>query len=483
MEQPQVDYSRKWYVMAAVAMSTFLATIDGSIVNVALPTLVRDLNADFATVQWVVLAYLLTVATLLLSMGRLGDMIGKKPIYTAGFVVFTVGSVLCGLAPTVYALIGFRVVQAVGAAMMFALGMAIVTEAFPSNERGRALGMSGTVVSIGIVVGPTLGGLLIDALSWNWIFFVNLPVGIVGTLMAVRFVPALKPAGRQQFDYAGAATLFLSLLALLLALTLGQRLGFGDSRVLLLFCAWAVFLVSFLAIERRTSQPMIDLRLFQNKLFSINLATGLATFISMGGTMILIPFFLENVLGYGTRQVGLLMATVPIALGVVAPISGALSDRLGTRPITVVGLASMLLGYYAMSTVQTSMSTVGYVLRFLPVGIGMGIFQSPNNSAVMGAVPRARLGVASGLLSITRALGQTTGIAVLGALWASRTIFHEGVAPSGEATAASPMAQVAGLQDTFLFVMGLLAAALALSVWGVVQERRLRQVAATQAQP
>jgi EmrB/QacA subfamily drug resistance transporter len=483
MEQQQVDYSRKWYVMAAVAMSTFLATIDGSIVNIALPTLVRELNADFATVQWVVLAYLLTVATLLLSMGRLGDMIGKKPIYTAGFVVFTAGSVLCGLAPTVYALIGFRVLQAVGAAMMFALGMAIVTEAFPPNERGRALGMSGTVVSIGIVVGPTLGGLLIDALSWNWIFFVNLPVGIVGTLMAVRFVPALKPAGRQRFDYAGAATLFLSLLALLLALTLGQLMGFGEKLVLLLFGAWAVFLAAFVTIERRTNQPMIDLRLFQNELFSINLVTGLTTFVSMGGTMILIPFFLENVLGYDTRQVGLLMATVPIALGIVAPISGALSDRLGTRPITVVGLASMLLGFYAMSTLHGSMSTVGYILRFLPVGIGMGIFQSPNNSAVMGAVPRARLGVASGLLSITRTLGQTTGIAVLGALWASRTIFHEGVAPSGEATAASSPAQIAGLQDTFHVVMGLLAVALALSVWGVLQERRLRQVAASQAQP
>jgi EmrB/QacA subfamily drug resistance transporter len=481
--EQKIDYSRKWYVMAAVAMSTFLATIDGSIVNVALPTLVQDLDADFATVQWVVLAYLLTLATLLLSMGRLGDMVGKKPIYTAGFVVFTTGSVLCGLAPTVYWLIAFRVLQAVGAAMTLALGMAIVTEAFPPSERGRALGLNGTIVSIGIVVGPTLGGVILDSLSWNWIFYVNLPVGILGTLMSLRFVPAFKPAGRQRFDFAGAASLLASLLSLLLALTLGQHLGFTDPRVLILFGLFVAVLAAFITIERRSSQPMIDLNLFQNRLFSINLVTGLITFVSLGGTIILIPFFLQNVLGYDTRQVGLLMATVPLAIGVVAPISGAVSDRIGPRPITVVGLATMLLGFYAMSTLDAQTGTLGYVLRFLPVGVGMGIFQSPNNSAVMGAVPRQRLGIASGLLSVTRTLGQITGIAVLGALWASQVAYHSGAALLGGVTNAPAAAQVAGLHNTFLVVMVLLALGLALSVWGLVQERRLRQAAAVQTNP
>jgi len=480
MEAHQIDYSRKWYVMAAVVMSTFLATIDSSIVNVALPTLVRDLDADFATVQWVVLAYLLTLATLLLSMGRLGDMVGKKPIYTAGFVVFTTGSVLCGLAPTVYWLIGFRVLQAIGAAMAFALGMAIVTEAFPPNERGKALGINGTVVSVGVMVGPTLGGLLIDALSWHWIFFVNLPVGIVGTLMALRFVPAFKPAGRQRFDYVGAASLFISLMALLLALTLGQRLGFGDPRIVLLFMGWAIFLAVFIVIEWRSDQPMIDLRLFQNSLFSINLITGLMTFVAMGGTIFLMPFYLENVLGYGTRQVGLLMAVVPIALGVVAPVSGALSDRFGTRPITVVGLMALLVGYYVMRTLDTQTTMLGYVLHFLPVGVGMGVFQSPNNSAIMGAAPHGRLGVASGLLSITRTLGQITGVAVLGALWAGRVVYYTGTVLAGGATTASAAAQVAGLHDTFLTNMVLMALALVLGIGGLVRERKLRQRATLQ---
>jgi EmrB/QacA subfamily drug resistance transporter len=481
MDYPNVDYRRKWYVLAAVSMGIFLSTIDSSIVNVALPTLVRELNTDFATVQWVVLAYLLGLATLLLSMGRLGDMVGKKPIYVTGFVIFTSGSVLCGLAPAVHWLVLFRLVQAIGASMIMALGMAIVTEAFPPNERGKALGISGTVVSIGIVVGPTVGGLILDALSWHWIFFVNLPVGIVGTLMVLRLVPNLKPKGRQRFDLPGALTLFTSLLTLLLGLTLGQRLGFGEIRVLLLFAAALVFLAAFVTIELRSSQPMIELGLFRNTLFSINLVTGLATFVAMGGTIILMPFYLENVLGYGTRQVGLLMATIPLALAVVAPISGVLSDRVGTRPITVLGLLSMLLGFWTLTSLGPETTTLGYILRFLPVGVGMGIFQSPNNSAVMGAVPRERLGVASGLLSITRTLGQTMGIAVLGALWASRVFFHAGTAAAAGATAAPAVDQVAGLHDTFLVVMGLLAAALSLSLWGLIKERRLQRQAASQA--
>lgn len=474
MEQESVDYSRKWYVMAAVAMGVFLATIDGSIVNVALPTLVRAFHTEFAVVQWVVLAYLLTVTTLMLGVGRLGDMVGKKPLYATGFVVFTTGSVLCGLAPTIYWLVGFRVLQAIGAAMMMALGMAIVTEAFPPTERGKALGISGSMVSVGIVTGPVLGGVLLDALSWHWIFFVNLPIGIVGSLMVARFVPALKPAGGQRFDFLGAFTLFVSLMALLLALTLGQRAGFAEMPILTLFATWLLFLAIFLSIEWKSSQPMIDLSLFQNRLFSINLVTGFITFISIAGTIILMPFYLENVLGYDPRSVGLLLAVVPVAMGVMAPISGSLSDHVGSRPITAVGLLMLLLGYYAIGTLSTQTTPIGYIMRFLPVGVGMGIFQSPNNSAIMGAVPRSRLGVASGLLSNTRTLGQTTGIAALGALWASRVAYWLGDTPQGGVTIAPAATQVAALHDTFFTIVILIALALVLSIWGIVQERRGR---------
>lgn len=473
MNHPPIDYSRKWYVMIAVSLGVFLATIDGSIVNVALPTLVRELQTEFATVQWVVLAYLLTLTTLMLSVGRLADMIGKKSIYMTGFVVFTLGSVLCGLAPTVYWLIGFRVMQAVGAAMVFALGTAIVTEAFPPRERGKALGIVGSVVSIGIVIGPTLGGILIEGFSWHWIFFVNLPVGIIGTILVWRFVPLTQPEGEQKFDYWGGVTLFVALISLLLALTLGQNWGFTDRRVLFLLVLSLIGTLFFVGIERSTAQPMIELSLFNNRLLNINLITGFLAFMSVAGALILVPFYLENMLGYGPRQVGFLLAALPIMLGIVAPVSGILSDRWGTRTITVIGLAVLMLGYYGLSTMTIETTTLGFVLRYALIGLGFGIFQSPNNSAIMGSAPRERLGIVSGLLAVNRSLGQTTGIAMLGAFWAARVFFHEGATLSGGVTEASQLAQVAGLQDTFFAAAILMFIALCLGMWGWVQAWRI----------
>jgi len=468
----EVDYSKKWYVLSAVGMGVFLATIDGSIVNVSLPTMEKSFQTDFALVQWVVLAYLLTVTTLMLGIGRLADIYGKKPIYTAGFIIFTAGSVLCGLSQNIYSLIGFRVVQAVGAAMIMALGMAIVTEAFPGSERGRALGISGTIVSVGIAVGPTLGGVIVQNLSWHWIFFVNLPIGIIGTFMVTRFVPSFKPPGGQRFDYWGALMLCVSLLSLLVALTLGQRNGFGDQGVLILLGLFVILLVAFIFFELRMEQPMIDLRLFRNTLFSVSLTTGFIIFICLSGSLILMPFYIQNVLGYDPQQTGLLMATVPVALGVIAPISGTLSDRFGSRLITVVGLAVLAIGFLAVSSLDAETTTFGYIIRFLPVGLGMGIFQSPNNSAIMGAAPRNRLGIASGMLAVTRTLGQTTGIAVLGALWAGQVYKHAGDVIPGGATSAPIFAQVFALRDTFVIVSVLIFIALVLSIWGLREERK-----------
>jgi EmrB/QacA subfamily drug resistance transporter len=453
-------------------MGVFLSTIDGSIVNISLPTLVDSFQTDFALVQWVVLAYLLTVTTLMLGVGRLADIYGKKPIYTAGFIVFTTGSVLCGLSPTIHTLIGFRVLQAVGASMVMALGMAIVTEAFPPTERGRALGISGTIVSVGIAVGPTLGGFIVQTLSWHWIFFVNLPIGIIGTIMVIRYVPAFRPPGGQRFDYWGALTLCITLLSLLVALTLGQYNGFGDPAVLFLAGLFVLFLAIFILVELRLEQPMVDLRLFRSSLFSVSLVTGFTIFICLAGTLLLMPFYAENVLGYDPQQTGLLMATVPAALGIIAPLSGSLSDRFGSRPITVAGLAVLAAGFLAVSSLDAETTTLGYVLRFLPVGLGMGIFQSPNNSAIMGSAPRERLGIASGMLAVTRTLGQTTGIATLGALWAGRVFKYVGAVLPGGATSAPVTAQVPALRDTFVIVSVLIVAALLLSIWGLAEERK-----------
>lgn len=358
--------------------------------------------------------------------------------------------------------------------MTLSLGMAIITEAFPPAERGRALGISGTIVSIGIVAGPTLGGLIIDALSWHWIFFVNLPIGVVGTLIALRFVPALKPPGGQRFDFAGAGTLFLGLMALLLALTVGQNIGFGDARILGMFAVAVVSFAVFVVVEQRAPQPMIDLSMFGHGLFGVNLTTGFMVFVALGGTIFLMPFYLENVLGYQTRQVGLLLAVVPVSMGLIAPLAGSLSDRIGSRPITVAGLGMLVIGYLAVSTLSGHTTGLGYVLRFLPIGLGIGIFQSPNNSAIMGAAPRHRLGVASSLLSITRVLGNITGVSVLGALWASRVAVYSGGALAGGATVAASAAQVAGLHNTIVVVVVWVSIAFLLSVWGLREARKTK---------
>lgn len=468
---PVIDYSRKWLVLSAVAMGIFLATIDGSIVNVALPTLSAALGADFATVQWVVLSYLLTITTLLAVVGRLADMYGRKRLYNSGFVVFTVGSLLCGLSPSVGWLIGFRVLQGIGAALILALGLALVTEAFPPQERGRALGIAGSIVSIGIVTGPTLGGVIIENLSWHWIFFVNVPIGIVGTYLVWRNIPATRPPGGQAFDFGGAATLCLGLLGILLGLTTGQQEGFTSPQALALFVFGIFFLLALLYIQRRHPQPIIDPVLFRNRLFTVNLVTGLLVFVGLGSG-VLIPFYLETVLGYSVQQVGLLLAVVPIALGIVSPISGVLSDRVGSRPISVLGLAVTLLGYLALSTLSTETTAVGFMLRYVLVGVGVGLFQSPNNSAMMGTAPRERLGVASGLLAMTRNLGQTVGIAVLGALWAALVFGAAGGPVAGGATAAPLAAQAAGLAGVSRIVAGLVGVALLVALWAWWGERR-----------
>jgi MFS family permease len=252
--------------------------------------------------------------------------------------------------------------------------------------------------------------------------------------------------------------------------------------VLALLGAFAGSLLLFVWIERRAAQPMVDLQLFRNRLFSVSLVTAMITFIAMAGTTILMPFYLQGVLGFDTRQAGLLLAVVPVVAGLTAPISGNLSDRLGVRPITMVGLAVMLGGFLAVSTLGTQTTALGYALRFVPVGLGLGIFQSPNNSAIMGAAPRGRLGIVSGMLALNRALGQTMGMALLGAAWASRTFYHAGQFFAGGATEAPPAIQVAALHDVLIGLVFLLAAALGMAVWAFNRSRQPAALRDTQAE-
>ncbi len=469
-DEHQTDYSRKWYILFSVGMGVFLATIDASIVNIALPTLVKTFDTKFAVVQWVALSYMLTIATLILSMGRLGDLKGKKGIYLSGMIIFTLGSILCGLSQTVYWLIFFRIVQGVGAAMMASLGTAMVTEAFPGRERGKALGTIGGIVAIGIISGPVLGGILIDAISWHWIFFVNIPIGILGSFMVLRFVPVSKVVKEQSFDFAGAATMFISVLSFLLTLTLGQNMGFRHPIIILLFAVWIASFIFFLYLELQVQHPMIDLHIFRNSLFSLNLFTGFLSFIATAGVVLLMPFYLENVLGYNPHQVGFLLATVPISAGLASPVAGTMSDRYGSRLISTLGLAVLASGFYSLTTLNEDTAALGYILRFLPVGLGLGIFQSSNNSAIMGAAPKKYLGIVSGLLSISRTLGQTSGIAVIGAFWAARVSFYAGNDFIVGPTRSNITAQVHGLQDALSAIVIIVAFGLFLNIWGLMLE-------------
>jgi len=474
--------SRKWWALTGIGMGVLMGTLDSSIVNISLPTLVEELHTDFATVQWVVLGYLLVITSLMLSVARLGDMLGKKMLYNAGLVLFTVGSLLCGLSPNVGWLIAFRALQGTGAVMTTALGTAIITEVFPASERGRALGINGAIVSVGIALGPTIGGVLIGTVGWRSVFLVNVPLGILAAFIVSKVIPPLPRGPRgQRFDAAGAGILFGALACYALGMTLGQRIGFGEPLTMGLLAVAGVGLASFLGVERRVRQPMIDLSLFRNVLFGVNLAMGLLVFIMMGGQFI-VPFFLELVKGYPTEQVGLMMAVLPVSMGLFAPISGALSDRFGSRVISLIGLVMIAAGCLLLSTLHIEVGVWGFVARMAPLGIGMGMFNSPNNSAIMGAAPRERLGVASGLLALSRTLGQTSGLPLAGAIFSALVTAHGGLPAGADVTAAPPEVLAAGVTGAFRIAAMFILASTALAGFALWYDTRQRRESAEAAQ-
>lgn len=437
----------RWWVMLGVGLGVLMFTLDTSIVNIALPTLLQVFQTTFATIQWVVLSYLLVVTALVLGAARLGDLIGKKRLYLGGLIVFTISSLLCGLSPSVYWLIGFRALQGMGAVMISALGAAIIAESFPASERGRALGIIGAIVSLGIALGPTVGGLLIGISSWHMIFFVNVPIGIFASLVVARNVPAnLYPSVKQRFDWLGSIVMTITLIAFALGMTQGQDVGFNQLSTLGLLTIATMGLIFFLWLESYLDSPMLDLTLFHNRQFSLSLLTGILVFIVIAGSAFILPFFLELVLHYPTPHVGLLLAVYPVLGGIIAPFSGNLSDQFGTRIISLIGLILMVIGCLLISTFYSQMTDWGYILRVAPFGIGFGMFQSPNNSAILGAVPPERLGIASGLLSLTRTLGQTTGVPLIGAIFASIVLTQSTIT---SVMNAPPEALVLGLQSVF----------------------------------
>lgn len=461
----------KWRVMLGISLGVLMYTIDTSIVNIALPTLVVNLHTDFATVQWVGLSYILVVTSLVLGAARLGDMFGKKPLYLGGLIVFTVSSLLCGLAPSIEVLIGARALQGFGAVTIAALGAAIIVEVFPTAERGKALGIIGAVVSLGIALGPSVGGVLIGIAGWRSIFLVNLPIGILASLVVNKYVPATAKIDLQQrFDFAGSIAISLVLVCFSLGMTEGQRYGFTASLPLGLLLLSAIGLIGFIILEHRVAQPMLDFSLFRARTFSLSLLTGWLVFMALGGSSFLIPFFLQLVMHYPIEHIGLLMAFTPIIGGLVSPLAGNLTDRFGTRSIMLIGLVLMTIGCLAISTLDARIHDLDYLLRVIPLGLGWGLFQSPNNSAILGAVPPQRLGIASGLLSLTRTLGQTTGLPLFAAIFAAIALVGKN---GGDLTLAEPEAIVSGFQGTFQIAALMLAIAAGLTIMLWRMERKL----------
>lgn len=468
------QHTHKWLILVAVGSALLMGTIDGSIVNVALPSLTNDLHTQFHVVQWAVLSFLMGLTILLLMAGRLGDMVGKKRVFTIGLIVFVLASVLCGLAPGIYWLIAFRFLQAVGSAMIVSLGVAIVTETWPRTEHGKAIGISAGLISLGAAAGPALGGFILHVLSWRWIFFVNIPVGLLSIILVRVYVPELRPKDNaEKYDIAGAVTIGVTMLSFVLAMTFTQTHGLFSGPVLGLLVLFLASLALFIRIESRLQHPMLDLSLFKNTGFSLSLLSGFATFVCVSGILLIFPFYLQLVKKLDQQHIGLIMSVVPISLIILGPISGMLADRWGTRPVSIVGLATVFVSYILMGRITALTTAAGFILLTLPNGMGMAIFQSPNNAAIMASAPRRRLGVANGMLSMSRTLGQLTGVSLMGAFFARRLQRYEGRAV--DVTMAGNQSIVRAMHDQAYLAAGLIAVGTILVLWQAGREWKRRK--------
>ena len=405
-------------MLFSVAFGALMAPLDSSIVNTVLPIIASEFKADVLVIEWVVLAYLLSLSSLLLIGGRLGDLFGDKFLYIVGFALFTLSSMLCGLADGVGSLVASRVLQAVGGAMMIAIGPAILTRSFPASQRGQALGIQASVVYIGLTVGPGLGGAIASALGWRWVFFINLPIGIIaiGVALSVLQTDRKKvPGGR--FDFAGAVSFMLTLFTLVLALSRGVAWGWTSGLGLItggLFLAGATL---FLWIELQSPHPFFDIRLFRQRLFAAATVSAMLNYMATSTTAFLTPFFLIQGNHMAPAHAGSLLMAMPLVMATVAPMSGWLSDRIGSRIPTVVGMACLATGMFLMGQLGVGGTDQQIVLRLGLAGLGIGLFTSPNNSAIMGALPHTHQGLGSGIVATARTLGNVLGVAVSGSLF------------------------------------------------------------------
>jgi EmrB/QacA subfamily drug resistance transporter len=463
-----VSYYR-WLVIGTVCVGAFLGQLATSIAGLVLPTLEQVFHANVASVEWVAISYLLILAALVVPFGRLADMIGRKLLYTYGFLVFIAGSALCGFAPSLAWLVAFRVLQAVGAAMLQANSVAIIAAAARPRELGKAIGIQGAAQAVGLSVGPSVGGFLIAHFGWQWVFLIPVPFGMAGAAMGYVVLPQTQhasPAGatigaKERFDWIGAVLFGPAIGAGLLALTYGSSWGWSSIRFLSTLALAFVLLAAFLLAELRAPYPLVDLALFKRRVFSAGIVAGLLSYAVLFGALFLIPFYMERILGQGPGATGLLLTPVPVALGVLAPIAGVITDRIGSRPPTVAGMAIATVALLLLAGAPLAPPMVILVALAL-LGIGLGLFTPPNNSAIMGSAPSHRLGIAGGILNMTRSLGTSLGVAATGAVLTLRLTAHAG--HTVERTAdVDPVVLLPAFRETLLFLAAIAAAAAVIS--------------------
>ncbi|WP_396127990.1 MFS transporter [Clostridium sp.] len=409
--EKEKDRSR-WSILIIVLMFTFMSALDGSIVNVALPKMATALNVTTSSIQLVATSYLIVIAGTVLIFGRLGDMLGKAKMFKFGLGLFTFGSLLCGITSSFPILILARVVQAIGAAGTMANNQGIITETFPQNERGKALGFLGTSVALGSLVGPGLGGLIVGAFSWEFIFLINVPIGIIALFYAIKLLPKGHKTVKGKLDGVGAILFMLTIVPLFGALDEGLNRGFTDPIILSSFIVAIISFIAFIYVEKKRENPLLQLQIFSNKLFSLSIFCGFVTFVAIFCNNIILPFYLQDVMSYTPEHTGLILMVYPLLLTVAAPVSGALSDKIGSEILTFIGLILISLGLILMSTLNVD-STLLIMIIFIGImSIGMGLFQSPNNSLIMSTVPKDKLGIAGSVNALVRNLGMVCGIAL-----------------------------------------------------------------------
>jgi EmrB/QacA subfamily drug resistance transporter len=464
----EITNAKKWVIIVIASLSAFMATLDGSIVNIGLPLMSEELNVSIESIQWVVTAYLLTITIMLLIWGKLSDIYGKKYIFAAGFLIFSIGSALCSFSHTLAFVVVSRIIQALGASAMMSLCQGIVTGTCPTTERGRALGFLGTMVALGSLVGPSLGGILVGAFGWPSVFLINIPIGVIGFILAIVIIPEIfERQESKKFDVRGTLLFSFSMLLLFLGLLFAQE---GTIPVIWLIPIVLISLTGlwvFIRTERNTENPLLNIGLFGIHEFSFGLAAAYLSFIGMNSTMLFMPFYLQDLLQFEPLKAGLIVSAYPISMAIFAPLSGWLSDRITYRPLTVAGTAISTTALLLLSTVNESTGIARIFLLMAMLGLGAAVFQSPNNSSVMGSVPRAQLGIAGGTNALFRNLGMVSGTTFSVLIFS----FVSKININGLTSGFNTRSFVHGLSAIFLFAAACTFAALVVSLTRAVRIR------------